>query len=44
MSDLHLAALSEIGLVLFAVTLLLNIGARVLVWRVASTPSGGRAP
>ena len=32
--DLHLAALSEIGLLLFAVTLLLNLGARLLVWRV----------
>jgi phosphate transport system permease protein len=39
-SDLHLAALAEIGLLLFAVTLLLNIVARLLVWRVAG-PSGG---
>jgi phosphate transport system permease protein len=40
--DLHLAALSEIGLLLFAVTLLLNIGARLLVWRVARLPGGAR--
>ncbi len=39
-SDLHLAALAEVGLLLFAVTLLLNIVARLLVWRVAG-PSGG---
>jgi phosphate transport system permease protein len=36
--DLHLAALSEIGLLLFAVTLLLNVGARLLVWRVGRKP------
>lgn len=34
--DLYLAALAEIGLLLFAVTILLNIGARVLVWQVSS--------
>ena len=38
--DLHLAALSEIGLLLFAVTLLLNLGARLLVWRVGRLPGG----
>ena len=32
--DLYLSALSEIGLLLFLVTLLLNIVARLLVWRV----------
>ena len=42
-SPLHLAALTEIGLLLFAVTLLLNIGARLLVWRVARMPAGARA-
>lgn len=39
--DLYLAALIEIGLVLFAVTLLLNAVARLLVWRVALGPTGG---
>ncbi len=39
--DVYLAALSEIGLLLFAVTLLLNIVARLLVWRVAK-PAGAR--
>jgi len=34
-SDLHLASLAEIGLLLFVVTLLLNVVARLLVWRVA---------
>ena len=37
-SDLYLSALSEIGLLLFAVTLLLNIIARLLVWRVSRLP------
>jgi len=32
--DLYLAALAEVGLLLFAVTVLLNIVARALVWRV----------
>lgn len=32
--DLHLAALAEIGFLLFVVTVLLNVVARVLVWRV----------
>ncbi len=40
--DLHLAALAEIGLLLFAVTVLLNVAARLLVWRVGRLPQGGR--
>jgi phosphate transport system permease protein len=41
--DLYLAALAEVGLLLFAVTLLLNIVARLLVWRVArAVPKGAR--
>jgi phosphate transport system permease protein len=39
-NDLHLAALSEIALLLFMVTLLLNIFARLLVWRVGRLPGG----
>jgi phosphate transport system permease protein len=39
-SDLYLAALSEIGLLLFAVTLILNAFARLLVWRVGRLPGG----
>jgi phosphate transport system permease protein len=42
-SALLLSALTEIGLLLFAVTLLLNVGARLLVWRVARMPGGARA-
>ncbi len=38
--DLYLSALSELGLLLFAVTILLNIVARLLVWRVARVPGG----
>ena len=38
-SKLHTAALIEIGLVLFIITLLLNIVARVLVWQVARQAS-----
>lgn len=33
--DLHLAALMEIGLILFGITILVNSVARLLVWRVA---------
>ena len=40
--DLYLASLIEIGLVLFLVTLLVNIFARLLVWRGAFGLSGGR--
>jgi phosphate transport system permease protein len=32
--DLYLHALIEIGLILFVLTLLLNLVARILVWRV----------
>lgn len=32
--DLYLSALTEIGLILFGVTILLNIVARLLIWRV----------
>lgn len=39
--DLHLAALTSIGLALFIVTLIVNAGARLLVWKVASLPQGG---
>ncbi len=42
--DLYLSALSELGLLLFAVTVILNIVARLLVWRVARVPGGGRRP
>jgi phosphate transport system permease protein len=38
-SDLHLAALSELGLILFGVGILLNVFARLLVWRVAKAPA-----
>lgn len=40
--ELHLAALAEIGLLLFCVTVLLNVVARLLVWRVGKPPAGGR--
>ena len=36
--DLYLSALSELGLLLFVVTVLLNIVARLLVWRVGRVP------
>jgi phosphate transport system permease protein len=38
---LYLSALAEVGLLLFVVTVLLNIVARLLVWRVARLPEGG---
>lgn len=40
--ELHLAALAEIGLLLFVVTVLLNLIARVLVWRVSAVSVRGR--
>jgi len=43
-SPIHSEALVEVGLILFAMTLLLNIIARLLVWRVArKTPAEARA-
>lgn len=41
--DIYLGALAEIGLLLFLVTLILNIIARLLVWRVGRPPEGARA-
>jgi phosphate transport system permease protein len=40
-SNLYLSALVEIGLALFLVTLLVNILARVLIWRVSNKVKGG---
>jgi len=40
--DLYLSALSELGLLLFGVTVVLNIIARLLVWRVGRMPGGAR--
>ena len=37
---LYLSALIEVGLVLFGVTVLLNIGARLLVWRITRATGG----
>jgi phosphate transport system permease protein len=43
-SKLHTSALIELGLILFAMTLLLNLVARLLVWQVARRiPTEGRA-
>lgn len=40
--QLYLSALAEVGLVLFFVTVALNVLARLLVWRVGKLPEGGR--
>jgi phosphate transport system permease protein len=40
--QLYLSALAEVGLLLFVVTVLLNIVARLLVWRVGRLPEVGR--
>jgi len=40
--SLYLSALAEVGLLLFVVTVLLNVVARLLVWRVGRLPEGGR--
>lgn len=43
-TKLHTSALIELGLILFVITLILNMVARLLVWRVASlAPTDGRA-
>src|SRR6266480_2306466 len=43
-TDLHLAAMSEVGLVLFVITVIVNACARLLIWRVArGTAVGSRA-
>lgn len=39
-SNLYLSALIEIGLVLFFITLMLNIGARALIWQVSNKVKG----
>jgi len=41
--DLYLSVLTKLGLVLFAVTLLLNIVSKLLVWRVGRIPGGERS-
>jgi phosphate transport system permease protein len=33
-NDMHRAALMEVALLLLAITFLINVGARLLVWRV----------
>jgi phosphate transport system permease protein len=38
--DLYLHALIEIGLILFVITLMLNLLARLLIWRVARQTKG----
>ncbi len=40
-SNLYLSALIEIGLVLFCITLLVNIVARLLIWKVSNKGEGG---
>lgn len=40
--DLYLSALAAVGLLLFVVTVLLNIVARLLVWKVGKLSPGGR--
>lgn len=42
-SKLHASALMEIGLILLAVTLVINIMARLLIWSVTRGNAGGKA-
>jgi phosphate transport system permease protein len=42
--DLHLHALVEIGLVLFAVTLVINLASRLLIWRMTRLPVSKPTP
>ena len=39
--DIHLSSLAYVALVLFAVTVLVNAGARLLIWRVARGSGAG---
>ena len=41
--DMHLSALAYVAFVLFVVTVLVNAGARLLIWRVARGSGGGSA-
>ena len=41
-SDLYVAALIEVGLLLFGITVIVNALARLLVWSVADAPQGAR--
>ena len=41
--ELYLSVLAELGLVLFAVTLILNIASKLLVWRVGRIPGAERS-
>ena len=40
-SPIYLSALIAAGLVLFAITIVVNIGARLLTWRLGAYPTGG---
>jgi phosphate transport system permease protein len=40
--DLHLSALAAVGIVLFGVSFLINVGARALIWRTDRRLKGGR--
>jgi phosphate transport system permease protein len=40
-SDIYRAALIELGLILLGVTLLINVAARMLVWRISTHAGGG---
>ena len=41
---MHLSALAYVAFLLFVVTVLVNAGARLLIWRVArGSASGGKA-
>jgi phosphate transport system permease protein len=42
-TDMHFAALAYVALVLFAVTVLVNAGARLLIWRVSRGRQSGGA-
>lgn len=41
-SDMHIAALIYVALVLFGITVLVNAGARLLIWRVARRGGGAQ--
>jgi phosphate transport system permease protein len=41
-TDIHFSALTYVALVLFALTVVINAAARLLIWRVAGSGGGGK--
>jgi phosphate transport system permease protein len=42
-SNLHVSSLMEIGFLLLVISIIINIAARILVWKLLRVEGGGRA-